>query len=61
MTAWERLKNLWKLSAYEPAIPGKQYWTPGTQITQLVKEPKPAVFIPHNKRDPVKEIVQQHE
>lgn len=55
MTAWERLKNLWKLSEH-------------AHIT-IAEEPQHipngdeqhAIFIPLNKRDPVKEITQPHE
>lgn len=61
MNLWQRIKNVWKLSEFEPGQPTDEYKTPGTVISMIVKKPsQKAVFIPHVKIDPVKEITQEH-
>lgn len=57
MTAWKRLKNLWKLSGtapewQEPFESQKPFWP--TANTQQ------ATIIPYEKVDPIKKITQEN-
>lgn len=51
MTAWQRLKNLWKLSAV-----GLPPTTVEPKTFHISQDLGSAIFIPHEKRDPVKEL-----
>lgn len=55
----ERLRNLWKLSEYVPDTdPYVHEEKPvGTHVAMIVR--KPARFVPHITRDPIKEITQE--
>lgn len=57
MTLFARLKNLYKLSEFEPGQATDEYKTPGTVVSMIVK--KPAVFIPRVKKDPIAEVIHE--
>lgn len=53
----QRLKNLWRLSAYEPRTIGSPPAPAETQIIQLIKNPQEkAQFIPRIKKTPLEQI-----
>lgn len=57
----QRLKNVWKLSEFEPGQPTEEYKTPGTVVSMIVKKPQQkTVFISRIKIDPVKELTQEN-
>ncbi len=58
MKLFQRIKNLWNLSAYEPdySLNPKIGETAILRETQIYKKPLSTV-IPYKPRDPVKEIV----
>lgn len=56
---FSRLRNLWRLSAYEPNENRIEPLPEGTKITQIIKKPQKAVFIPRIQRDPVKDLVNE--
>lgn len=46
MRLWKRIKNLWKLSEYEPAKLQGEYIQAGTEFSSLVRDTKnPAKII----------------
>ena len=56
----QRLRNLWRLSAFEPGQPTDEYRTPGTIVSSLVQKPqKKAEFISFKRSDPIKELVNE--
>lgn len=62
MTFFQRIKNLWNLSAYEAGKPQDEYKQAGTEIITLVKKPQnkqKALFIPRIKEDPVKRLIEE--
>lgn len=61
MNIFQRIKNVWKLSEFEPGQPAEEYKTPGTTIAMIVKKPQQkAQFIPRVKVDPVQAITQEN-
>lgn len=60
---WQRIKNLWALSKYQPRGLGEFTPKEGLPVTVLlepqVSKKARAVFIPRVKRDPVKELTQE--
>lgn len=60
MTPWQRLKNFWHPKPVYISLPFAGI-TPSADLDELAESLKTgAVFIPRNKRDPVKELT-QHE
>lgn len=60
MNLLKRIRNIWSLSSFEPGQPTDEYKTPGTIISSLVKKPEvKGQFIAFQRRDPIKEIVNQ--
>lgn len=57
----QRIKNIWKLSEFEPGQPNEEYKTPGTQIAMIVKKPeaKPATFVHYEKESPIQKIINE--
>lgn len=59
----ERIKHLWVLSAYEPGQATDETGTPGTEVAMIVKKPEKkkgyAVFVPYQKIDPIKQLVNE--
>lgn len=59
---WKRIKNLWALSAYKPDFDDDGV---SRRSTPILKENLPkkslakAQFIPHNKRNPAEEIINE--
>ena len=60
MNSWQRLKNLWRLSEYEPRKLGTEPVTDGTIIAQIVKRPQntTATFIPRVKKTPIEQVTE---
>lgn len=65
---FDRMKNMWEMSAYKPAHPsdGKKYpeYPVGTEVSMVIKEPPKRqqpkdVFFARNKRDPIKDLVNE--
>ena len=56
-----RLRNLWKLSDFEPRLQNSEPPPAGTLIVQnIIKKPtERARFIPRIKQDPVKAITEE--
>ena len=50
---WRRLRNIWKLSEFEPL--GNKKLHVGDEVTKLFK-PKLVQIIPRKKVDPIKEL-----
>jgi hypothetical protein len=57
MNAFSRIKNLWKLSAYEPNEHRTDPLPIGTIVAPLIKKPtEKASFRPFIKKTPIEEI-----
>ena len=54
---WARLKNLWKLSEFEPNVE-KEQLPVGTKVVQtLIKKPQEkATFVPRTKEKPIDKV-----
>jgi len=60
MNLWQRLKNLKKLSEYEPGTAQDETKTPGTQVAMIIKKPEQkTIFIPRITRTPAQEITEE--
>lgn len=61
MDILKRISNVWKLSEWEPSSPEiEKSAETGTMFAPLVKKPhQKAEFIPYNKVDPIKELVNE--
>lgn len=61
MKFYERLKNIWALSEFQPGKPTDEYETPGSIVSMIVKKPErhEGRFIPRIVKDPIKELVEQ--
>ncbi len=54
---FQRLKNLWRLSEFEPHKPTEENKVPGTIVSMIMKRPpQKAQFIPRIKEKPIDKI-----
>lgn len=59
---FDRIRNIWSLSEYPAGQPTEETKEAGTEVAMIVKPPKKQpkdVFFPRNKRDPIKDIVNE--
>jgi len=52
-----RLRNLWRLSEFEPRKLGSEPLQSGTVVAQIIKRPQVAQFFPRNVEKPIDKVI----